>query len=363
MGKLMNEEDTSKFKVVFLGGSITYGDRGCMGKENYRVYPQALEIILKSTYGERVEVQNLAFPATSGAFVINLFACNKFKSQLDEADLIFVEYQSNEMFSHDNLGKQHDKLGYMLLTLPKKPAVLFFDLAGSIKRHKEWKGWEAFPKVEVSLHYNVAKRFQIPIVWFSDIERAMNFSVNWDAPTHPDCPAHDAFTKVLNDVLQNTQTRVCEHGIRGKDTVLPDLHNSKWSQCAGFGKLQAHATLGEKSFPVKSAGEWVFEEDIPGKPGWIASKGSEKEIIFTNLAMKYGGLALEYLRTYENAGNVTCTLEQEGKEVKSITLTGIWEQCASLETTDQFFDIPFGVYDLRCRSDGGRFKLFGLQTC
>merc|ERR1719198_554958 len=106
-------------------------------------------------------------------------------------------------------------------------------------------------------------------------------------------------------------TRVCEHGVQGKDTTLPKLDDKNWAHCAGFGKLQAHASLGEKSFPVKSAGEWVFQEDVPGKPGWIASSGSQKEIVFTNLSLKYGGLTLEYLRTYENAGKVQCTLEQQ----------------------------------------------------
>merc|ERR1719235_3151774 len=183
-----------------------------------------------------------------------------------------MEYQFNEMFSRDNLPKQHDKLGYMLLNLPQKPAFLFFDLAGSPKTHEKWENWEKFPTIEKSLHYSVAKRFEIPIVWFSDLERQMNFTVNWLNPTHPDCAAHDAFTKVIHDVMQDTQTRVCEKGVHGKDTVLPDLKDETWQHCAGFGRLQAHATLGEKSFPIKSAGEWIFQEDIPGKPGWIASK-------------------------------------------------------------------------------------------
>jgi hypothetical protein len=334
----------------------------------------ALSKLLTDTYGDRVEVQNLAQPATTGSYVVNLASSSKLKPHLEEADLIIVEYQFNEMFSRDNLAKQHDKLGYMLLNLPQKPALLFFDLSGAKKMHKHWEAWEQFPTVEKSLHYNVAKRFEIPIVWFSDVERQMNFSVNWLNPTHPDCAAHDVFAKVMYDVMQDTMTRVCEQGVQGKDTVLPDLKDETWQHCAGFGKLQAHASLGEKSFPVKNrtllevaiSGDWKFQEDEAGKPGWIASKGSQKEIVFTKISVQYGGLTIEYLRTYENAGVATCTLETQKEPrtvVKRIVLNGLWDKCASLEATDQFFDIPAGTYDLRCRSNGQKFKLLGLQTC
>jgi len=361
MNKLMSGSQTEKVRVVTLGGSITWG-HGCQTTQHW---VKSLNKSLTSTYGSRVEVTNLAQPATTGAHVIANFARKQLKDPLTEADVIIVEYQYNELFTRDNIERQHDKLSFMLLNLPKKPAVLFFDLEGPPQYGRKWKGWGKLPPVEKSLHYNAAARFQIPIVWFADVEREMGFTVDWLAPTHPNCAAHEVFAKVVHDVFQSTMVNVCEHGVQGQDIVLPHMENEAWNRCVENRALQAHALDGQKSFPVKSAGDWSFKEDVPGKPGWIASEGSKKEIVFTALPIKFGGLTIQYLQTYENAGAITCKLEQAGtaREVKSMTLSGLWEECVSLESTSQFFDIPAGHYDLRCQSDGGKFKLTGLQTC
>merc|ERR1719161_577008 len=119
---------------------------------------------------------------------------------------------------------------------------------------------------------------------------------------------------------------------------------------------------GKESFPVKSAGNWTFHEDVPGKPGWIAPKGSPKEIVFADIPIEVGGLTIQYLQTYENIGTLTCVLEQKKTEVKSMTLNGLWEERVSETETSQFLDIPKGTYDLRCKSDGSKFKLLGLSS-
>merc|ERR1719428_1102244 len=168
-------------------------------------------------------------------------------------------------------------------------------------------------------------------------------------------------------MLQATMTKVCNDGLQGKDVELPNVDKGTWKQCVEHSMLTAHASMGEKTFKeiVKSKGHWVFEEDVPGKPGWIAWEGSPKEIVFTNIPIKVGGLRIQYLQTYENAGDVTCLLEdpKSNTQVKSITLKGLWQECASLEMTSEYFDIPKGKYDLRCKSDGAKFKLLGLHTC
>lgn len=363
MHKLMN--GNSEFAVVVLGGSITAGS-GCAAKNNW---VSELTKMLNSTYGSRVKVTNLAKGGSNSWHVLGSWNSHYYKEVFSAADLVISEYQYNEMFglSKNTITHVNGKLLDLVMGLPKKPAFLFLDLPGP-PLHRGLLGEPRlgnFHAVEQSRHYAVAKQFQVPLIWITDLERQMGHSLNWNSEQtyHPDCTAHTVFAKAVHDVLRQTMTRVCEKGVQGKDTQLPDMKNEVWKNCVKNPGLDAHASEGAKKFPVKSAGQWVFQEDVPGKPGWIAPSGSPTEIVFKDIKMQVGGLTFDYLQTYQDAGSIKCALEKEQKKVKSITLNGLWQECASLEMTSQFFDIPAGTYDLRCQSDGGKFKLTGLQSC
>jgi len=372
MQRLMNESRTEVFRVVGLGGSISALD--CRSPEAGNWVYQLREMLV-SKFGSRVEVTNLAMPGTTSANAFqayhgdaNIFtlvggdSSNRahYKKTLDAADLIVSEYHFNDLF-HGSAESANEKLLFTLVNLPKKPAILYLDLPGPKNLRQHYFG-SILPEFDRSHHYKVAQKFSVPTIWFTDLERQVDFDI-WHGGNHPHCFTETIMAKLVHDVLQDTMTSVCKDGVKGADAVFPKTDEIKsWFKCAHSTAFSADASKGEKTFPVKSAGQWAFQEDRPGKPGWIAPVGEPQEIVFTGLPIKVGGLTIEYLQTYENIGSLNCTLEKPGTQ-KSITLNGLWEERVSLKSVSQTLDIAPGKYDLRCRSDGKKFKLTGIQTC
>lgn len=367
MQKLMAGKE--EMTVVGIGGSISGMD--CRSEKGNWV--TQLREILTSTYGSKVKVLNMAMPGTTSSRAMQAYyaganihtadggVVRNYKQILDAADLIISEYHFNDLF-HASAARANEKLVYTLLNLPKKPALVYLDLPGPKNLRSHYMG-DVLPNFAKSLHYDSAKRFEVPAIWFADLERQIDFDV-WHGGNHPQCDTQTIMAKLVHDVLQDTMASVCKDGVKGKDTVLVQSNEIKsWLKCAHNLAFQADASNGEKAFPVKSAGQWVFKEDRAGKPGWIASEGSPTEIVFTGLPIEMGRLTIEYLQTYENIGDLTCTLEKDNTQVKSITLNGLWKEQVSLTSNSQLADIPKGKYDLRCRSDGKKFKLTGIQTC
>jgi len=367
MNDLMHGE--SPFTIAVLGGSITAGVRykgtvnGCEKESNW---VSKLEQKMKLQFGSRVKIINLAQPGSNAGWVVSRWHASIHK-ELDPVDLIITEYNYNERFGSElrhsktlqkyaSAFEENEQLLHMVLNLPKKPAFLYFDLNGRTREG------HAFDTADTSMHWNVAKKFAIPLIWFSSINREVE-KVIWGNNVHPGCEEHTVFARVVHGVFQRTMEDVCSYGVKGVDAPLPESTTNLERTCVTYPQFNAFSEMGKNAFPVQSAGDWVFKEDVPGKPGWIAPDSGPSQIVFTGLPIKRGALQVEYLRTYEHVGILECVLEKDNAQVKSFTLDGRWEECASLSTSSMVDNIPEGIYDLKCQTDGNKFKLTGLLTC
>merc|ERR1719161_2820936 len=107
--------------------------------------------------------------------------------------------------------------------------------------------------------------------------------------------------------------------------------------------------------------KWQLKEDVKGKMGWIAdATGKQEEITFKNVALgKKGRVNIEFLQSYQDLGKATCKLVNKKGTAGELQLDGIWPirssqlSYAKLNTKNA----PPGLYDLKCTSDGKKFKI------
>jgi len=176
-------------------------------------------------------------------------------------------------------------------------------------------------------------------------------------------PAHDVVASLLYGVLRQRVHEVCEEGVTQKDIPVSTITDAM-TKCMVTPSFSAYADDGESKFaPVSHTSGWRFGEDRPGKPGWLAeANGKQHEIVFDIPVSK--AVHIEYLRSYENMGSVTCNLEGSKD---ALELEGLWNNCASLgDHSVMQLAAPTKkptTKRLRCLSDGGKFKLMSILTC
>lgn len=405
---------TDDFLVVTLGGSIT-GGIGCGNDANW---PAMMQNMLAATFGSRVRTINEARPGSNAGYVLHRWS--KLRKILGRADLIIIEYNYNEAHGYERHGMsdtkraststvENEQLLTLLLGLSNQPAVLYFDLpAFSMGPKLPLVQPESyFPQVGSSLHLRVAKTFGVPIIWYPDAVRAsqnLYLDSSRSDRGHPPCfPSHHIMGELVFGWIYQATQQVCKHGVRGHELPLPAISMSSMfdAQCAANALLLSDADKGEDDFKIRSTGNWKFEEDVPGKPGWIAPAGDPTELVFADIPIQSGGMLIEFLKTYENIGSTTCMLRkvngsassliEESTPVKSlesetrprhrrsrqpppppppprsldtpIVLLGRWDNCVSLSYSVNVAGVPPGTYDLACNSDGSKFKITSVTSC
>lgn len=109
--------------------------------------------------------------------------------------------------------------------------------------------------------------------------------------------------------------------------------------------------------PVVNRG-WVFKEE-KGKYGWIALPGEPKEIAFT-VKTHIGRVILEFLMTYEDIGNATCSVGGG----RAVVVSGAHMERVSVSGFATLISEPrAGVHSMTCRTDGNKFKIISLRAC
>merc|ERR1719284_992778 len=96
---------------------------------------------------------------------------------------------------------------------------------------------------------------------------------------------------------------------------------------------------------------WKLYEDVPGKPGWIASPKAAGKITF-EMNSSQGWIALEVLKTYENIGSAVCWLDaREPGPGNECHVPGLWPERSS-QSVVAFMRtfLPAGRHELSCRS-------------
>lgn len=371
-------------QILVLGGSFTAGQPPCDRK---RAWTVELERLLKSLVNPKIKVTNLAVPGTTS--MDSLQSWPKLVAAIKGSDLIIDEHNFNDSFE----GRPGDIKGaasgvvFNVLNMSHKPAFMHLDLPNWRKQEAELNKSVSDPKG--SAHFEVAKSFQTPLIWYVDAVKhsgtlgmdMLEHPRNFPERHHPKCfPAHENVASLVYGMMRLEMQEICDHDIMENDAPLPELGRSDPTvSCAIHHKFAAYPEMGSQSFRVNSTNGWSFFEDVPGKPGWIAASGGVQRDIVFKLPVQRGVL-IEFLRSYEGLGSATCQLESLSAGTRpqgtKLTMHGLWDQCASLtqtmtlqiestpqSITEQKGEAKMEEYLLRCRSDGGKFKITSILSC
>jgi len=370
--KIANGEDVH---IMVVGGSFTAGCQNSIGEdEQHKPWPVLLEEHLRAETGrDNIKVTNLAKGGSTTASALR--SMFKFKTDLPTADIVISEFNFNDGFNFGHIKhggsmqsatKPNLEFGSAILDSSNHPAFMFMDIPDWMHPVESLNSTAR----EQSVHYQTGNRLHVPLVWYPTAVKDsgdMHLDLHTKAEqkkVHPKCfPAHDVVASLLYGVLRQRVHEVCEEGITQKDIPVPTLSDAT-TRCVVNPAYAAYADDGESKFtPVSHTSGWHFGEDHAGKPGWLAeANGDQHEIVFDILISK--AVHIEYLRSYDNIGSATCNLEGSTEPLK---LEGLWDTCASL-SDHSVMELAKptkkpATKRLRCKSDGGKFKILSILSC
>jgi len=184
--------------------------------------------------------------------------------------------------------------------------------------------------------------------WPNFLPKVKVTSITCCAGNHPPWPVHEyvadsvvhAFHQMLEDVCGSHRSDV-------QDLPQP-LHDQskldKFATCLEplkFYDARTHLDGGVKAEPQFVAGDWELCEDMPGRPGWIATK-KDSTMTFPISFGKKGVLSVTYLQSYENVGSASLKIENHPSHTRlnsddmfstQSVLHGNWDKHVSLPTT------------------------------
>jgi len=360
--------------VFVIGGSLSAGQGpkalshkspGCGNRWSDQLQEQLRSQLGSEEWGT-INVVNAAHSGTRADWFLNHISM--YEEALNKTDIFINEYHFNDgggradtSLASDSYKQSvytmNEKIYKLVSSLPKKPAFLFFDLP-------DWSDDSLTMTAQESLHYTVAKKHEIPLLWHVDAVKAsghaqMDHQAKLHA--HPECfPCHEILASEMSGVIHQEMKDVCAWGVRGKDIV----EIGKSISCEFHPSFSVSANTGLNTFkPVDNVG-WEFGEDVKGKPGWIAKKGPPGEISFS-VPMAKGEIKVEYLRSYENIGTTICQLENSsGNKLGTLELPGLWDLQSSLSVyAEMSLQVEPGDHMLRCKSDGKKSKIMSIMAC
>lgn len=357
-----------------------------------------VEVQRISTRFGNINIANIANHAAAGTttqHVLDQLA--SFKDHMNHADIIINEYQFNEnggtIQQRRNGGNRSQMMegSYTpnaifishVMSLPNKPAFLFLDIPSWFTPTESLKQTS-----RSSIHYEVAKHFYVPLIWYPDaVRHAGKLYLDYDdnksglpdgkvtikGSQHPSCfPGHNLLASlVFGSILQEIQ-EVCKYGARGEDVDVSLSDKTKQMvACYAYPTTKATSEDGIDEFHAKVTSGWKFFEDRPGKPGWIADGLQRQEILFQDIVIERGYIGIEYLKTYTPMGKAECFLEDAygnqiamaDANITSLKMDGRWQYRVSLTNNAFLKNVPKGTYNFRCQSYDGKFKITGLNAC
>eukprot|EP00408_Alexandrium_pacificum_P013705 CAMPEP_0171235832 /NCGR_PEP_ID=MMETSP0790-20130122/42142_1 /TAXON_ID=2925 /ORGANISM="Alexandrium catenella, Strain OF101" /LENGTH=415 /DNA_ID=CAMNT_0011702141 /DNA_START=40 /DNA_END=1284 /DNA_ORIENTATION=+ len=294
-------------EIVVFGGSVTAGHL-CNTSWPKRVQE------LFSDLGYPVTVKNVARPATTSKFAVAHMST--FQPAVDQADLAIVDYTANDRTvdwrwdSGSYTGGAHEvqaafkELTSVLITAPQKPAVLALETIETVSQAPK-----CAPGTDIRAlpHWAVEEELLIPVVDYTTAV-CPSGSLNWfrgpneEFDLHPGEFTHDVIARIIAVSLLQQAAGVCATPISQVDHpkgVRPDgTTECLLNPVTLYSVTSVRKGVGAFA-PVAHDPTWRFEEDVAGKPGWIA-RASEPagEISFT-IGTKVGWLQVEFLATYE----------------------------------------------------------------
>jgi len=368
--------------VAVLGGSMT------VGHQAHRAWPERLGDLLRQA-GVNAQVKNLARGGTTSRWVLANF--QMLERDLSHADVILIDYGLNDLAyssafqTQDGLGDRvldsvYRDLLTALITLPNKPAVLDVETARD-QRTPPYAWTEncvdaGCSKLDIRAfaHWRVNEEFDIPTLSYKEAVcssgRAFWMREKEDVDLgiqHPGSITHDLIARMVRGVLLQETMDVCEHGARGADYPRRGFDGlDHHVRCLMRPSTLYSAQHGRAVFkPTSLAKDWVFREDVKGKPGWISGDRTKGGDISFKVETHSGWIQVEFLGTYEDIGHVTVWLDDwEPTHLNSCNLDGYWPDHMS---QSRFALLRTGLrpgnHSLKLRSYGTKFKLLGIAAC
>lgn len=263
------------------------------------------------------------------------------------------------------------------LSQPLKPAVVYLETFVSFEYNALCKscalGFNCLHAPEEFPHWKVLQEWQVPTITYSDMvcpHYDTLASAGWSYTgvnlIHPRKHVHEAIANTVAASLVQWAEEWCasptpRHEHPAEALVAP---SSAAYKCSMNAILNFNAVVGVRAFPAWKPGSWVFEEGVPGKPGWIAT-GVVSDIVFDLPLIETdqtSEVRLTFLQTYENIGTAICWFNDDfdGKEA----LSGRIEARVSVPIDHVFTKrLSHGNNKLTCRSDERKFKITGLRVC
>lgn len=414
--KLLRSTDpaAAPFRIVVMGGSMTHGH------QTLHAWPDLLFKYLQRA-GFNVALRNAARSATMSDIHRELSSIHP---DIYAADLILVDYDVNDIyFQQDMLRPQiqlpnhhdHERLLRLLIDLPQRPAVVdvetfhqLWDNFGPNHTKAALHFWEdsrttsaCLERLTQFVHYE-ATYLLVPLISLSEavchtgrtwwIPQGKLDDATENGPAHPGAITHDLVARTVIGALLLEADDVCEHrGPRGDDypapsDVVPESEEAAlqclqhpWTfKVGGAGVLaknvQWHPDVAvrDRVIPLAKAASstnpqksWHYGVDVKGKPGgWLATVGAPSGVIEFPVRTYAGWIQIEFLKTYENIGSIKCWTEYHDLSSNACDIDGQW---ASHVSMPGFYYMKTklgpGVHQLRCKSDGRKFKITSIIAC
>eukprot|EP00899_Mesostigma_viride_P019393 jgi/Mesvir1/27455/Mv07238-RA.3 len=322
----------------------------------HRAYPD--------TPRDTLEVVNMARHATTTQWAAGhvLSLANVTGQSLEDVDLFFIDFETNDQFHADQENIQGDleDLLLQLLSLPQQPAIVCWftgtvelnsmgtnTYKGGDKRKSEHgitdandpEYFKARPWIEDE-EMRLLRYYGIPALSWRDAFWPFVFTPNGQRNPlvechnyfHPGACLHYVWAAVTAHLFRVETQFFCNEAAHRSLSAAPSAVNpetspgessSEWVPAFPVVRISdgkptnLHAgsalplsmlsvDLGEAAFvpaEVDPPGRWQYREDIPGKPGWIVEgPGGGEEISFD--VMVQHKIVVGFMSSYENMGQV-----------------------------------------------------------
>jgi len=363
----------NQFTIAVHGNSIAMG-HGL--DSSVDAWPAQLQDALGWLGFGNIKVINFGEPSSTSEKILSKASAYQQMSEFASVDLHLVDYTFSDvppilgLQSITQVENITREVIQFFLSQPLKPAVVYLETFVSFEynalcQNCAW-GFNCLHAPEEFPHWKVLQELQVPTITYSDLvcpHYGTEASAGWSGvdSIHPRKYVHQAIANTVAASLIQWAEEWCAspHEHPAEALVAP---SSAAYKCSMNAILDFNAVDGV--FPALNPGSWVFEEDVPGKPGWIAT-GVVSDIVFDLPLIETDdtfAVRLTFLQTYENIGTATCWLNDgfDGLEA----LSGRIEAHVSVPIDHVFTGkLSHGSNKLTCRSDGRKFKITGLRVC
>ena len=306
-----------------------------------------------------------------------------------------------------------ERLVRWCISLPSRPAVMFFET---------FNPSVAWQRQAQEVHLTVASYYQLPVISYRDAvwhlwrnlgsahrssppraeAAALCEEIGlapacagalWGSSLHPPWHVHQLLADLLALSVAYEFRLMCSSKSSSplnnrrsekRPTVVAPLYHSN-SRCSS--PLTIMSTLRTTAFlptilPASRNG-WSLEEDVPGKPGWIArSDGAE---ISFDMHFQHGDLTIGFLRSYNGlssaamwvsdsasrvSGEAVGKLSVAGEALQNapLRLNGLWNEAKSELSEARLSGLGQGRLRIHLRSTCDdvphcKFKLLMLTSC